>query len=73
MGWLVRRRTPSPPAPRRPAYVHTAPQARALRAAGMRVDLGGGRGSAGELTRYRQPWQEQALDRAFTAQQGGRK
>lgn len=58
----IRRRTPPPPAlPDRRAYVHTPAQARALRAAGMRVELGP-RDAAKQLIRNRQPWQEEALD-----------
>lgn len=59
---IRRRARPAlPAAPSRRAFVHTPAQARALRAAGMRVELGP-RDAAKALVKYRQPWQEEALD-----------
>lgn len=61
--WAPIRRRVSPPelVPHPLGRIHTRPQAHALRASGMRVQLGP-RDAAQALVRYRRPWQELALD-----------
>ncbi len=54
---LIRRRQPEP----RTSRVHTPHQIRALRASGAALDLGS-KTDISIVTRYRQPWQERALD-----------
>jgi hypothetical protein len=55
---LIRRRVESPS---RVSRIHAPHQMQALRASGAQIDLSNPR-DVSNITRYRQPWQEQALD-----------